>query len=168
MALFTLRFQDRPTAEAAAKALNFWDDEADELRTSGQSVDPDGTPFGWHIDEIGQDPVIEPGTYDEEGNELTPPVVAEGFFINVTGRLPEPALAYCVPYGSAGRLYAGTVAEGATPEWNPPPNPARFDTYTQSDGTEWIYDQPRNPDGTYVSDDPETEQVESAMTWFRA
>jgi hypothetical protein len=50
--------------------------------------------------------------------------------------------------------------------WNPPPNPARFDTYTQSDGTEWIYDQPRNPNGTYVSDDPETEQVESAMTWL--
>jgi hypothetical protein len=111
MALFTLRFQDRPTAEAAAKALNFWDDDADELRTSGQSVDPDGTPFGWHIDEIGQDPIITPGEYDENGDELSPPVRAEGYFVNVTGQLPEPALAYVVPYGSAGRVYAGTVPQ---------------------------------------------------------
>jgi hypothetical protein len=112
MPLYTLQFPDRATAEAAAKSLGFWDDDADELRTSGQSIDPEtGAPFGWAIDDIGQDPVISPGTYDEDGNELTPPTRATGYFVNVTGQLPEPALAYTVPYGSAGRLYAGTVAE---------------------------------------------------------
>jgi len=109
--LYTLRFDDRTQAEYLAKVLGFWDEDTDELKSGGQSQEPDGQWFGWHVDIIGQDPVIEPGTYDEEGNELTPAVVAEGFYINVTGRLPEPALAYTVPYGSAGRLYAGTVAE---------------------------------------------------------
>jgi hypothetical protein len=110
MALFTLQFPDYPTAKAAATALGFWDTEEDVLKTSGQSQREDGSFFGWAIDDIGQDPVIAPGTYDDEGVEITPPTTLPGYFVNITGELPEPAMAYLAPggYGCAGRLFAGT------------------------------------------------------------
>jgi len=115
MGLYTLRFPDYPTAKAAATALGFWDTdpEVDALKTSGQSQREDGSWFGWAIDDIGQDPVIAPGTYDDEGVEITPPTTLPGYFVNVTGELPEPAMAYLAPggYGCAGRLFAGTEPE---------------------------------------------------------
>lgn len=43
--------------------------------------------------------------------------------------------------------------------------PHRGDRWRAPDGTIWIYDQPRNPDGTYRSDDPSTPQRESALGW---
>jgi hypothetical protein len=52
--------------------------------------------------------------------------------------------------------------------WNPPESPSRFTTYTAPDGSEWVYDQPRNADGTYMADDPDTEKVESALGWVPA
>lgn len=52
--------------------------------------------------------------------------------------------------------------------WDPPEVASRFDTYTAPDGSEWVLDQPRNADGTYMADDPETEEVESALGWFLA
>jgi hypothetical protein len=111
MTLFTLRFTDYDQAKAAATALGFWNAEEDRLNNSGQSPREDGSVFGWAIDEIGQDPVIESGTYDDEGNEIDPPIRAVGYFVNVTGELPPEAEPFKVPYGSAGRLFAGTVAE---------------------------------------------------------
>lgn len=111
MALYTLAFPDYPTAQAAAQALGFWDDESNALRTQGTSVHPDGTVYGWAIDEIGQDPIITHGEYDDEGVEITPPTRLSGYFVNVTGELPEPALAYLAPggYGCAGRVFASSV-----------------------------------------------------------
>jgi hypothetical protein len=113
MALFTLRFDNYAQAKAAATQLGFWDLEEDQLKTGGQSTREDGTVYGWAIDDIGLDPVITPGTYDEEGNEIDPPIRAVGYYVNVTGELPEPALAFLAPggYGCAGRLFAGTQAE---------------------------------------------------------
>jgi hypothetical protein len=46
-----------------------------------------------------------------------------------------------------------------------PWSPRRFDRWRAPDGTVWIYDQPRNPDGTYRSDDLSTLQRESALGW---
>jgi hypothetical protein len=111
MALYTLRFDDYDQAKAAATQLGFWNTEEDRLNTSGQSRREDGSVFGWAIDEIGQDPPIAPGTYDEDGNELVPPTRADGYFVNVTGELPPGAEGFVVPYGSAGRLFAGTQPE---------------------------------------------------------
>jgi hypothetical protein len=111
MALYTLRFPDYATAKAAATQLGFWNTEEDALNTRGNSTREDGSVFGWAIDEIGQDPVITSGTYDDEGNEIDPPIRATGYFVNVTGELPPDAEGFIVPYGSAGRLFAGTVAE---------------------------------------------------------
>jgi hypothetical protein len=109
--LYTLRFDNYDQAKAAATALGFWDAEEDTLNTRGNSIDADGKVFGWAIDDIGQDPVITPGTYDEDGNELVPPTRADGYFVNVTGELPPGAEGFVVPYGSAGRLFAGTQPE---------------------------------------------------------
>lgn len=108
--LCTLQFPNYETAKAAATALGFWDTEADTLKTSGQSQREDGSWFGWAIDDIGQDPIITPGTYAEEGEEITPPARAIGYFVNVTGELPPTAMAYLAPegYGCAGRVFAGT------------------------------------------------------------
>ena len=107
----TLLFPDYPTAVAAAQALGFWDDESDSLKTSGQTVPESGPAFSWMIDEIGLDPVVVQGEYDEQGNELTAPLRLSGYAVNATGELPEAALNYAIPYGSAGRLFAGSGAE---------------------------------------------------------
>ncbi|ATW62778.1 hypothetical protein SCBWM1_gp94 [Synechococcus phage S-CBWM1] len=81
------------------------------LKTAGQTIPEVGSPFSWMIDEIGADPVVIPGTYDEEGNEIVAPSRLLGYVVNVTGELPETALAYSIPYGSAGRLFSGSEAE---------------------------------------------------------
>ena len=107
----TLLFPDYETAVAAAKALGFWNEEEDKLRTGGQTIRPDGTAFSWSIDEIGLDPVVVPGTYDEESNELEPPTRLSGYAVNAVGELPEEAMAYAIPYGSAGRVFAGGSPE---------------------------------------------------------
>lgn len=107
----TLLFPDYATAVAAAKQLGFWDMEEDKLKTGGQTIRPDGTAFSWMIDEIGQDPVTVPGTYDDEGNEITPPTRLSGYAVNATGELPPAVDAYRIPYGSAGRVFAGTEPE---------------------------------------------------------
>jgi hypothetical protein len=88
----TLLFPDYHTAVAAAKALGFWDDDSDTLRTSGQTIPED------------------------EGVELTPPTRLSGYAVNATGELPPAALAYAIPYGSAARLFGGSGAEPYTYE----------------------------------------------------
>jgi hypothetical protein len=50
--------------------------------------------------------------------------------------------------------------------WNPPARPKRFDRYEAPDKSEWIFDQPRLEDGRYRFDDPQTEEIESALGWF--
>lgn len=113
MAYYTLRFPNYAAAQAAAQQLGFWDEDNDALQVNGSGTRPDGTIYGWMIDEIGQDPIGTPGTYDEEGNEVTPPTYLDGYFVNIVGELPPPALAYLAPggYGCAGRVFAGTEPE---------------------------------------------------------
>lgn len=64
------------------------------------------------------------------------------------------------------RLRARVHNRAATPEFNWPDNPKRFDTVTTPDGTQWRFDQPRDFDGTFSSDDPSTLKVESQMRWI--
>lgn len=52
------------------------------------------------------------------------------------------------------------------PELARPENPKRFDRWFDGSGQEWIFDQPRNPDGSYASNDESTEVVESRMDWY--
>lgn len=46
-----------------------------------------------------------------------------------------------------------------------PQNPTRFTVWLAPDETEWIYDQPRDENGRYLSDDPTTPESESALRW---
>lgn len=50
--------------------------------------------------------------------------------------------------------------------WNPPTDPIRGDTYTAPDGSQWEWNQPRNLDGTYTTDNPDTPESESALQWL--
>ncbi len=99
----TLRFPDYATAVAAAKALGFWRTlepetinqdtgeiipEKGELAQSGQTIRTDGSAFSWGIDEIGQ--------------------LEDGYYVNATGELPAEVEPFIVPYGSGGRIFAGT------------------------------------------------------------
>jgi hypothetical protein len=72
------------------------------------------------------------------------------------------ATAYDLPQSFISGLQAGLQAVA----WQWPENPARFDPWEAPDGSLWVYDQPRNPDGTYIADDPDTEVVESALRWI--
>jgi hypothetical protein len=47
-----------------------------------------------------------------------------------------------------------------------PQNPKRFDRWLDGSGQEWIFDQPRNMDGSYASNDESTAIVESRMDWY--
>jgi len=51
--------------------------------------------------------------------------------------------------------------------WAAPVNPPRYTHYEAPDGSIWVWDQPRGPRGQYLSDDPDTFVVESAMQWLR-
>jgi len=142
---FTFCFPDYATAKAAAQALGFWAEPTDDhpdgrLVTDGQGVNPDGTVRGWSIDEIGA--IAIPGTYNENGDEITPPEPIPGWWVNVAGQLPtgsEDMLApYLRPYGSAGRVFAGTE-----------PQPSGMI-------------RARNADGTYRADDPATPDTNEA------
>lgn len=55
---------------------------------------------------------------------------------------------------------------GQQQEWDWPENPQRYQQWTGPDGSQWVWDQPRAADGTYLPDDPETEAVESALQWL--
>lgn len=116
MSYATFLFPTYETAVAAAQALGFWDSETDKLNTQGQTIRPDGTAFSWAIDEIGLDPVVVPGEYDEEGAELTAPLRLQGYAVNACGELPEAVDVYAIPYGSAGRVFSGTGPEPFTLE----------------------------------------------------
>jgi hypothetical protein len=59
------------------------------------------------------------------------------------------------------------VAPEPEVDWEWPEYPERFDLFTAPDGSEWIWDQPRAENGTYLADDPDTEEVESLLRWVR-
>lgn len=86
------------------------------LNTQGQTIRPDGSAFSWFIDEIGQDPVVIPATYDGESNETTPAQCLSGYAVNAIGELPELINLYRIPYGAAGRVFCGTDPEAFTYE----------------------------------------------------
>jgi hypothetical protein len=111
MAYYTLKFPSYAAAQKAAKDLGFWDAEIDTLKVTSLGTRPDGTTYGWMIDEIGQDPIVKLATYDEEGNELTPAEHLEGYIVNVVGELPPGVDAFRIPYGSGGRTFTGQPAE---------------------------------------------------------
>jgi len=75
-----LRFPD----EAAAQSVlaDFYDaDYGWKTASLVHALDPIGT-------------LYDPGTFNAQGNELTPPVALAGWHVNFIGELPEAAQAY--------------------------------------------------------------------------
>jgi hypothetical protein len=111
MAYVTLCFPNYVTAKAAAQALGFWDEDADKLKTDGQTIREDGSAFAWCVDEIGAavdvPAVVDPGT----GEVLEAATFLPGYYVNAAGELPEAVAPFIVPYGSGGRVFAGTEPE---------------------------------------------------------
>jgi hypothetical protein len=111
MAYVTLCFPNYATAKGAAQALGFWDEDADRLRTDGQTIREDGSAFAWCIDEIAV-AVDVPAVVDPDTGEVTSAATFKpGYYVNAAGELPEAVSAYVVPYGSGGRVFAGTEPE---------------------------------------------------------
>jgi hypothetical protein len=106
---YTLRFSDHQAAHDAAGGAGYLDDDG-ELVSLGHNG---------ALDIIGT--ATAPGTYDEQGNELTPPIVLPGFFVNlaIPGPLPRTLAPFRVAYGSGGRIFAGTEPEPGA--WPPTP-----------------------------------------------
>jgi len=107
---YTLRFPDEPKAEATADRMGYLDDDG-EFKGLGHNG---------ALDIIGQD--VVPGTYDEQGDELSPPTPLPGFYVNlaIPGPLSRTLAPFRVKYGSGGRIFAGTEPEPGA--W-PPPTP---------------------------------------------
>ena len=57
------------------------------------------------IDEIGT--LYEGGTYDAEGEVITPPVALPGWHVNYAGEPPEAWDAYLIVANSASRIFFG-------------------------------------------------------------
>jgi hypothetical protein len=107
---YTLRFLDESKAEATADRMGYLDDDG-EIRSLGHKG---------ALDIIGE--VTIPGTCDEQGDELSPPTVLPGYFVNlaIPGPLSRTLAPFRVKYGSGGRIFAGTEPEPGA--W-PPPTP---------------------------------------------
>ena len=66
----------------------------------------------WAIDELGPVQTL-PGTYDEDGVELTPPTYDNRHHVNFQGVAPEEWDTYLVVVNSPSRIWAGQ--DGAVP-----------------------------------------------------
>ena len=85
------------------------------------------------------------------------------------GLVADELVAALQSLGAAHDLPAEFVsALGAVgnPDWEWPEAPARFQRWEAPDGSDWVWDQPRAGDGTYLVDDPATPESESALQWL--
>ncbi len=105
---YTLRFPDEQAARDAADGIGYLDDDCEPVTLGHKGA----------LDIIGE--VTIPGTYDADGNELTPPTLLPGFYVNCAlPVLPRALRPHAVPYGSGGRVFAGTETEPGA--WPPTP-----------------------------------------------
>ena len=66
------------------------------------------------VDEVG--PIVTtPGVYDEEGVEITPPVMDNGHHVNLIGAHPAEFDDYLVLVGNPRRQFAGGIGPSADP-----------------------------------------------------
>ena len=97
---YTLRFPDHQAAHDAASVAGYLDDDGEMVSLGHKGA----------LDIIGE--VVMPGTYDADGNEITPPTPLPGFYVNCAlPVLPRALRPHAVSYGSGGRVFAGTEPE---------------------------------------------------------
>ena len=100
--MYCYRFPDRDTFVAACGFLGW-------LREPSEEV-PEAVVIAYTqdraIDEVGR-VVHTPGTYDEDGVELTPPILSEGHLINFQGTPPIEWDEYLIEVETPQRIFAG-------------------------------------------------------------
>jgi hypothetical protein len=107
--MYCYRFPDRDTFVAACGTLGWLSEPSEKA--------PEAVVLAYThdraIDEIG--PVqTTPGTYDEEGVELTAPAYAVGHHINFIGTPPEEWEEYQIKVDSPNRTFAGSPGPSIT------------------------------------------------------
>lgn len=83
----------------------------DEAAAINALADYHSDDYGWSTASLvhALDPVgvlYDPGTYDDDGSETTPPVALEGWHVNFIGELPEAAQAFVVAPGRPQVVFA--------------------------------------------------------------
>ena len=92
------KFPDETTAQTVLAPSGYYSPEVVEVDEVTKQVINTIPGFyktadlGWAMDIIGT--IYEPPTYDEEGNELTPPIPIPGFHINFAGPYANGLEAY--------------------------------------------------------------------------
>ena len=97
--MYCFRFNSRNQFRTLAAAEGLITDD-DQLITASHT---------FAIDEIGI--ITEGGTYDAEGNVITPPVVLTGWHVNTTGIAPESWDQHLVIVNTASRVFFGGAAQ---------------------------------------------------------
>ena len=97
--MYCFRFNSRNQFRTLAAAEGLLTED-DELITASHT---------FAIDEIGI--IYEGGTYDAEGNVITPPVALPGWHVNYAGEPPEAWDQYLVIVNSASRIWFGGPAQ---------------------------------------------------------
>ena len=111
--MYCYRFPDRATFLGLCDALSWLSEvteESPEAVLMAYTLDR-------AVDEIGPITIIE-GTYDEDGNELTAPVIDNGHHVNYQGVHPAEFDAYVVLPECPKRRFAGV--DGAQTPYAPP------------------------------------------------
>ena len=105
--MYCYRFPDRSTFLGLCDTLNWLSEEGDLIAyTSNRAVD-----------EVG--PVeTTPGTYDEEGNQLTAPVLDMSHHVNLRGEHPAEFDSYLVLVDSPSRHFCGCSGPSADPYYS--------------------------------------------------
>ena len=111
--MFCYRFPDRDTFVTACGTLGWLSEPSEEA--------PEAVVLAYThdraIDEVGPIETL-PGTYDEEGVELTAPVYAVGHHINFIGTPPEEWEEYQIKVDSPNRTFAGSPGPSITTQEN--------------------------------------------------
>ena len=100
--MYCYRFPDKDTFVAACEVLQWASEGVVTTYTHDRA-----------IDEVGSIQLL-PGTYDEDGVELTPPTFDTGHHINFQGEPPVAWDTYLVDVNSPSRAFAGSLGPSVT------------------------------------------------------
>ena len=109
--MYCYRFPDRDTFVASCEALGWVSEGVVTCYTHDRA-----------IDEVGAVQTV-PGTYDEDGVELTPPTFDTRHHVNFEGEAPLEWDQYLVDVNSPSRIFAGASAPTTLEQLNELRNP---------------------------------------------
>jgi hypothetical protein len=93
--MYCYKFPDKATFDTLAEAAGFFSEDVLVAYTHDRAIDTIGP-----VETL-------PGTYDEDGNEITPPTFDNGYHVNFLGEPPEAWDQYLVVVNSASRIWLG-------------------------------------------------------------